>query len=50
MVAVGSDTPQMLAVYIGLLDADFEVTGPPELVEQFAILAARYAKAARIER
>ncbi len=50
VIAVGSDTPQMLAVYIGLLDADFEVTGPPELLEQFAILSTRYAKAARIER
>ncbi|HEV7650191.1 MAG TPA: WYL domain-containing protein [Actinophytocola sp.] len=46
VVAVGSDTPQMLAVYIGLLDADFEVTGPPELLAQFEILAARYARAA----
>jgi predicted DNA-binding transcriptional regulator YafY len=50
VVAVGSDTPQMLAVYIGLMDADFEVTGPPELIEQFAILSTRYAKAARIGR
>jgi predicted DNA-binding transcriptional regulator YafY len=48
VIAVGSDTPAMLAVYIGLLDADFEVAGPPELVEQFAILSTRYAKAARI--
>jgi predicted DNA-binding transcriptional regulator YafY len=48
LVAVGSDTPQMLAVYIGLMDADFEVTGPPELLEQFGILAARYARAAGI--
>jgi predicted DNA-binding transcriptional regulator YafY len=48
VVAVGSDTAQMLAVYIGLLDADFEVTGPPELLEQFRILATRYARAATI--
>jgi len=48
VVAVGSDTPQMLAVYIGLLDADFEVTGPPELLAQFEILAARYARATRM--
>lgn len=45
VVAVGSDTPQMLAVYIGLMDADFEVTDPPELVEQFQTLARRYARA-----
>jgi predicted DNA-binding transcriptional regulator YafY len=50
VIAVGSDTPQMLAVYIGLLDADFEVTGPPELLEHFAVLATRYAKAARMGR
>jgi predicted DNA-binding transcriptional regulator YafY len=48
VIAVGSDTPRMLAVYIGLLDADFEVTGPPELLAQLEILAARFARAARI--
>ncbi len=48
VVAVGSDTPRMLAVYIGLLDADFEVTGPPELLEQLDVLATRYARAARM--
>jgi predicted DNA-binding transcriptional regulator YafY len=46
VVAVGSDTPHMLAVYIGLMDADFEVTEPPELVAEFAKLADRYARAA----
>ncbi|MGH3877678.1 MAG: helix-turn-helix transcriptional regulator [Actinophytocola sp.] len=51
VVAVGSDTPQMLAVYIGLMDADFEVAGPPELLAQLAVLAGRYARAvARAER
>jgi predicted DNA-binding transcriptional regulator YafY len=44
-VAVGSDTPGMLAVYIGLMDADFEVTEPPELVAELEKLAARYARA-----
>jgi predicted DNA-binding transcriptional regulator YafY len=44
-VAVGSDTPGMLAVYIGLMDADFEVTEPPELVAELAKLADRYARA-----
>jgi predicted DNA-binding transcriptional regulator YafY len=46
VVAVGSDTPHMLAVYIGLMDADFDVTGPPELVAELAKLADRYARAA----
>jgi len=45
VVAVGSDTPQMLAVYIGMMDADFEVTEPPELVAELAKLANRYARA-----
>jgi predicted DNA-binding transcriptional regulator YafY len=45
VVAVGSDTPHMLAVYIGLMDADFEVTEPPELVAELTKLAARYTRA-----
>jgi predicted DNA-binding transcriptional regulator YafY len=45
VVAVGSDTPHMLAVYIGLMDADFEVTEPPELVAELRKLADRYARA-----
>jgi predicted DNA-binding transcriptional regulator YafY len=45
VVAVGSDSPHMLAVYLGLMDADFEVTEPPELVAELAKLAGRYARA-----
>jgi predicted DNA-binding transcriptional regulator YafY len=45
IIDAGSDTPQMLAVYLGMLDEDFEVDGPPELVEQLATLAARYRRA-----
>jgi predicted DNA-binding transcriptional regulator YafY len=44
-VSVGSDTPQMLALYLGLLDADFEVGEAPELVEQLRTLADRYRRA-----
>lgn len=47
LVAVGSDTPEMLAVYIGLMGADFETDGPPELIAEFETLARRYAAAAR---
>jgi hypothetical protein len=47
VVTVGSDTPHMLAVYLGLMNADFEVTGPPELVAELAKLADRYARAVR---
>jgi predicted DNA-binding transcriptional regulator YafY len=45
IIDAGSDTPQMLAVYLGMLDVDFDVDGPPELVEQLATLAARYRRA-----
>lgn len=43
---VGADTVQMIAHYIGLLDVDFEVLEPPELVEHVRRLADRYARAA----
>ncbi|WP_440069375.1 helix-turn-helix transcriptional regulator [Streptosporangium sp. OZ121] len=46
---VGSDTPQMLAGYLGMLDADFEVTEPPELVSQIRVLADRYRRAVPAE-
>ncbi|WP_062352523.1 helix-turn-helix transcriptional regulator [Herbidospora yilanensis] len=42
---VGSDSPQMLACHLGMLDADFEVTGPPELVAAIRALADRYRRA-----
>jgi predicted DNA-binding transcriptional regulator YafY len=45
IVSVGSDTPQMLALYLGMLDADFEVDEAPELVEQLRTLADRYRRA-----
>jgi predicted DNA-binding transcriptional regulator YafY len=45
IVSVGSDTPQMLAVYLGMLDIDFEVEEPPELVERLLTLADRYRRA-----
>ncbi|GAB3885095.1 YafY family protein [Kibdelosporangium lantanae] len=45
VVSVGSDTPHLLAVYIGMMDADFEVTEPPELVAELAKLADRYRRA-----
>jgi predicted DNA-binding transcriptional regulator YafY len=45
IVNVGSDTPQMLAVHLGMLDVDFEAVEPPELVEQLRTLADRYRRA-----
>ena len=48
-VHVGSDTPQMLALYLGMLGADFEIENPaehPELVRHLRELADRYQRAA----
>jgi hypothetical protein len=47
MFSAGSDTPQMLAVYLGMLDVDFDVIDPPELVEHIRNLADRYQRATR---
>ncbi len=41
----GSDHPQMLALYLGLLDADFEVVDAPELIDALRSIDARYRKA-----
>jgi predicted DNA-binding transcriptional regulator YafY len=39
------DSLEWLAVRIGMLDVDFDVHEPPELVERFRVLARRYARA-----
>jgi hypothetical protein len=43
----GSDTAAMLALYLGLLDADFQIdeSAAPELAECLRTLSARYARA-----
>ena len=46
---VGSETPLLLAAYLGMLGADFEVVEPPELVEQLRVLADHYAARAPVE-
>jgi predicted DNA-binding transcriptional regulator YafY len=38
----GSDHPEMLALYLGLLDADFTVVDSPALVDALRRLAGRY--------
>ena len=43
---VGSDTPQMLALYLGLLDVDFDVLEGPDFAEHLEALAARFLRAA----
>jgi hypothetical protein len=41
----GSDHPQMLALYLGMLGVDFEIVDSPELVEALRELAERYQRA-----
>jgi predicted DNA-binding transcriptional regulator YafY len=43
----GADSVHTLAVHLGLLDLDFEVTGPPGLVAHLRALTGRYARATR---
>jgi predicted DNA-binding transcriptional regulator YafY len=44
LLHTGADSVETLAVHLALLDADFEVTGPPELVAHLRTLADRYAR------
>ncbi|MFD1828000.1 helix-turn-helix transcriptional regulator [Mumia zhuanghuii] len=43
---VGSDSSDQLALWLGLLDADFTVDGPADLAPALRRVAARYARAA----
>ncbi len=43
---VGSDDARMLALYLGMLDADFEVIDAPQLVTALRELASRFERAA----
>jgi hypothetical protein len=45
VLQTGSDDLGQLAVWLGLLGADFEVTEPAELVERLRLLADRYRRA-----
>lgn len=46
----GADRVETLAVHLGLLDADFTVTEPPELVDRLRGLAHRYQRATASDR
>jgi predicted DNA-binding transcriptional regulator YafY len=46
MFTTGADSLATLTTHLGLLDVDFCVDGPPDLVAKLGELAARYAKAA----
>ena len=41
----GSDHPEMLALYLGLLDADFTIVDSPELIAALRRLTRRYQRA-----
>ena len=41
----GSDHPQMLALYLGLLDADFTAVDSPDLVDALRTLTRHYQRA-----
>ncbi|MEU6270058.1 helix-turn-helix transcriptional regulator [Saccharopolyspora shandongensis] len=45
-VTMGADSMHFLAVFAGLIEADFEVVDPPELRDRLASLGARYLRAA----
>jgi len=45
----GSDHPEMLALYLGLLGADFEVVDSPELAGALRELSARYRRAIGVD-
>jgi predicted DNA-binding transcriptional regulator YafY len=49
VIDVGSDSPHWLALYLGMLDEDFEVdeSAAPELADHLRLLAARYTRATR---
>jgi predicted DNA-binding transcriptional regulator YafY len=46
IVELGSDAPHQLALWLGLLDADFEVQDAPELADEVRRLGDRYHRAA----
>ncbi|MEV6235945.1 YafY family protein [Lentzea sp. NPDC051838] len=45
VLVTGADSVETLAVWIGMLGYDFDVTSPPELVAHVRTLAARYTRA-----
>jgi hypothetical protein len=45
VVVVDADSARTVAVYLSLLELDFTVTEPPELVEWLRVLADRYRRA-----
>jgi predicted DNA-binding transcriptional regulator YafY len=46
IATVGADDPSMLALYLGMLDVDFDILDAPELATELGKLAGRYTRAA----
>jgi hypothetical protein len=44
-LGVGGTSPESLAFWLGVMDADFEIVDSPELAEAVRRLAQRYARA-----
>jgi hypothetical protein len=45
VIHTGADTVEQLAAWLGMLDADFKVSGPPELVKAVRVMSSRFAAA-----
>ncbi|GAA4930348.1 WYL domain-containing protein [Actinomycetospora succinea] len=45
VLVTGADSVATVAAYVGMLDLDFRVEGPPELVEQLRVTGERYLRA-----
>jgi predicted DNA-binding transcriptional regulator YafY len=43
----GAQSPDVLAIYVAILGAEFEILDPPELAEHILALASRLTRAAR---
>jgi predicted DNA-binding transcriptional regulator YafY len=46
-VQIGARTPGDIAFWLGALDTDFEVEGPPDLADAVRHISERYARAAQ---
>ena len=46
IATAGAADPTVLALYLGMLDVDFDLLDAPELAEALAKLARRYTRAA----
>jgi predicted DNA-binding transcriptional regulator YafY len=48
IATAGADHPYLLALYLGMLDVDFDIIDAPELADELAKLARRYSRAASV--